>query len=128
MPIVLISTTGDALPDLNCSNNLHGFGVSISAGELDALLIIDKEIFHEEKAAVFETGKALSDYLNTDDTGARHDGKNGYCTHVGSPFFSYFESTFSKSRINFLEILRGRYLDYILSEDALMPVCFLVSI
>lgn len=99
---------------------LYGFGVKISAGELDNLLISDKEIFHEEKAAVFETGIALSDYLNTDDTGARHDGKNGYCTHVGSPLFSYFKSTSSKSRINFLEILRGRHMDYILSEDALV--------
>ncbi len=99
---------------------LQGFGVAISAGELDTLLIVDKEVFHEEKAAVFETGIAHSDYLNTDDTGARHDGKNGYCTHVGSPIFSHFESTSSKSRINFLEILRGRHVDYFLSEDALM--------
>jgi hypothetical protein len=99
---------------------LHGFGIAISAGELDSLLIADKELFHEEKVAIFETGKTLSDYLNTDDTGARHDGKNGYCTHIGSPLFSYFESTSSKSRINFLKILRGCHEDYILSEDALM--------
>lgn len=99
---------------------LHGFGVEISSGELDSLLIVDKEVFHEEKAAVFEAGIAHSDHLNTDDTGARHDGKNGVCTHVGSPLFCYFESTSSKSRANFLEILRGRHTDYILSEDALL--------
>jgi len=99
---------------------LRGFGVEISSGELDSLLIADKEIFHEEKAAVFEAGIAHSEYLNTDDTGARHDGKNGVCTHVGSPLFCYFQSTFSKSRANFLEILRGRHTDYILSEDALL--------
>lgn len=99
---------------------LHGFGVTISAGELDSLLILDKEIFHEEKAAVFEAGLAYSDYLNADDTGARHKGQNGVCTHIGSPFFSYFESTSSKSRINFLEILRGRHKDYVLSEEALL--------
>src|SRR5574338_137843 len=98
---------------------LHGFGVVISAGELDNILIADKEDFHEEKFAVFEAGIAHSDYLNTDDTGARHEGKNGYCTQIGSPLFSYFESTFSKSRINFLGILRGRHKDYFLSEEAL---------
>ena len=81
---------------------------------------MDKEIFHEEKAAVFEAGIAHSNHLNTDDTGARHNGKNGVCTHIGSPLFCYFESTFSKSRTNFLEILRGRHTDYILSEDALL--------
>jgi transposase IS66 family protein len=99
---------------------LLGFGVEISSGELDNLLIVDKDIFHEEKAAVFEAGIAYSDHLNTDDTGARHAGKNGYCTHIGSPLFCYFESTFSKSRTNFLEILRGQHVDYILSEDALL--------
>jgi len=99
---------------------LHGFGVDISSGELDSLLIADKEIFHEENAAVFEAGIVYSDCLNTDDTGARHDGKNGVCTHIGSPLFCYFKSTFSKSRINFLDILRGRHTDYILSEDALL--------
>jgi hypothetical protein len=99
---------------------LHGFGVDISAGELDSLLIANKEVFHEEKAAIFEAGIEYSDYLNTDDTGARHNGKNGVCTHIGSPLFCYFESTFSKSRANFLQILRGRHTDYILSEDALL--------
>lgn len=99
---------------------LLGFGVDISTGELDSLLIVDKEVFHEEKAAVFEAGIAYSDHLNTDDTGARHDGKNGFCTHIGSPLFCYFQSTFSKSRANFLEILRGRHTDYVLSEDALL--------
>ena len=99
---------------------LIGFGVSLSSGELDSLLILDKDIFHEEKAAIFESGIAHSDQLNTDDTGARHNGRNGVCTHIGSPLFCYFESTFSKSRINFLGILRGRHTDYILSEDALL--------
>ncbi|HEY6436583.1 MAG TPA: transposase [Ignavibacteriaceae bacterium] len=99
---------------------LIGFGVDISAGELDSLLIINKDVFHEEKAAVFEAGITYSDQLNADDTGARHNGKNGVCTHIGSPLFCYFTSTFSKSRINFLEILRGKHIDYILSEDALL--------
>jgi len=99
---------------------LLGFGVTISSGELDSLLIADKGVFHEEIAAVFEAGIAHSDYLNTDDTGARHAGKNGVCTHIGSPLFCYFKSTFSKSRVNFLEILRGRHTDYVLSEDALL--------
>jgi len=99
---------------------LHGFGITISTGELDSLLILDKDVFHEEKAAVFEAGIAHSDYLNADDTGARHKGQNGVCTHIGSPLFSYFESTSSKSRINFLEILRGHHKDYLLSEEALL--------
>jgi hypothetical protein len=99
---------------------LLGFGVEISSGELDNILIVDKDIFHEEKADVFEAGIAHSDFLNTDDTGARHNGKNGVCTHIGSALFCYFESTLSKSRVNFLGILRGKHIDYILSDDALL--------
>ena len=111
---------GRAVTRPQLQEQLHGFGIAISSGQLDNILIRDKDGFHKEKEAVFEAGIANSEYLNTDDTGARHGGKNGYCTHVGSPLFSFFKSTFSKSRINFLEILRGRHGDYILSEDALL--------
>jgi hypothetical protein len=49
----------------------------------------------------------VSHYLQTDDTGARHGGKNGYCTYIGNEFFAWFESTQSKSRVNFLSLLRA---------------------
>ncbi len=28
-------------------------------------------------------GLAISDYIHVDDTGARHQGENGVCTHIG---------------------------------------------
>jgi len=54
-----------------------------------------------------------------DDTGARHRGKNGYCTHIGNKLFAWFESRHSKSRMNFLELLRAGTNDYVLTRDAL---------
>jgi hypothetical protein len=54
-----------------------------------------------------------------DDTGARHQGKNGYCTHIGNEWFAWFESTESKSRINFLKLLRSGHTDYVVNEAAL---------
>ena len=45
----------------------------------------------------------MSSQIHVDDTGARHNGRNGVCTHIGNEWFAYFESTESKSRINFLE-------------------------
>ncbi|MCK4829520.1 transposase, partial [bacterium] len=57
--------------------------------------------------------------INVDDTGARHQGHNGYCTHIGNELFAWFESTDSKSRINFLRLLRGEYGDYVINSDAL---------
>jgi len=53
-----------------------------------------------------------------DDTGARHQGKNGYCTHIGNDWFSWFESTATKSRINFLRLLRAGRIDYVINSDA----------
>lgn len=98
---------------------IREFGVDISAGQLNIILVENKEAYHAEKECMLEPGLQGSGYFNTDDTGARHNGKNGYCTHIGSPLFSYFQSTESKSRINFLEVLRGKYTDYVVSEEGL---------
>jgi hypothetical protein len=95
------------------------WGVDISSGQLSDILIEDKELFHKEKDAILTAGLKVSGYINVDDTGARHDGKNGYCTHIGNEFFAWFESTDSKSRINFLELLRAGQLDYVINEEAL---------
>lgn len=86
---------------------LHELGIDISAGELSRLLTEDHEGFHQEKAEVLQAGLQSSDYVGVDDTGARHQGKNGYCTAIGNDLFAYFESTNSKSRLNFLKVLRG---------------------
>lgn len=98
---------------------IREFGIDISAGQLNIILIENKEAYHAEKEDMLEPGLKGSGYFNTDDTGARHNGKNGYCTHIGSPLFSYFKSTESKSRINFLEVLRGKYTDYVVSNECL---------
>ena len=33
---------------------------------------------------------AASTYVQVDDTGARHQGHNGFCTHIGNALFAYF--------------------------------------
>jgi hypothetical protein len=53
-----------------------------------------------------------------DDTGARHQGRNGSCTAVGNDLFAYFESTDSKSRLNFLQVLRGGGTGYAVNDVA----------
>ena len=98
---------------------LWEWGVDISAGQLSRILTEDKDIFHKEKDDILSTGLKVSDYVNVDDTGARHNGKNGYCTHIGNELFAWFQSTDSKSRINFLELLRTGQTDYVINEDAL---------
>jgi hypothetical protein len=97
---------------------LHELGIDISVGELSRLLTENHEGFHQEKAEVLQAGLQSSDYVGVDDTGARHQGKNGYCTAIGNDLFAYFESTDSKSRLNFLQLLRGPATAYTINEVA----------
>lgn len=101
---------------------LHEFGVDISRGQLNNILIQGKESFFQEKADILSTGLQVSDYIQTDDTKARHAGKNGFCTVIASEFFTWFSSTNSKSRINFLNLLHGDQVKYKINEDALVYI------
>jgi hypothetical protein len=93
-------------------------GIDISAGQISNILIEGKGDFHQEKEAVLAVGLEMSSYVSVDDTGARHQGKNGYCTHIGNEWFSWFESTPTKSRLNFLRLLRAGRTDYVINTDA----------
>ena len=85
---------------------LHDWGIEISAGQLNRLLTEGHDAFHQEKAAIKAAGLATSSYIQADDTGARHQGQNGYCTYIGNERLAWFASTESKSRVNFLELLQ----------------------
>ena len=93
-------------------------GIRISAGQINNILTEGKQIFHEEKAELLTAGLASARYIQVDDTGARHDGKNGYCIHIGNEFFASFASSDNRSRLNFLEVLRGEHGDYVINETA----------
>jgi hypothetical protein len=99
-------------------DELAQLGITISAGQINHILTEDQEVFHQEKAELLAAGLASARYIQVDDTGARHQGKNGYCTHIGNEFFAYFASTNSKSRVNFLEVLRGESRAYVINEVA----------
>ncbi len=98
---------------------LRELGIDISAGQISRLLTEGHEGFHEEKAEVLSAGLAVSPYIGVDDTGARHEGHNGVCTALGNDLFAYFESTDSKSRLNFLGVLRGASTGYTINAAAL---------
>ena len=98
---------------------LREWGVDISKGHLSALITEGKEAFHAEKEELLRVGLERSGYVHVDDTGARHQGKNGVCTHIGNELFAYFASTGSKSRINFLGLLRAGRDEYTLNDEAL---------
>jgi hypothetical protein len=103
---------------------LHELGIDISKGHLNNILIENKDRYHKEKDRILAVGLQVSSYINVDDTGARHEGQNGYCTHIGNESFSWFESTPSKSRINFLKLMRAGHSDFAINMDA---ICYMQS-
>jgi hypothetical protein len=98
---------------------LQSFGVVISKRQLVRLLIADQEGFLDEARDVLRAGLTSASWITVDDTGARHKAVNGFCTQIGNAHFAWFGTTGSKSRSNFLELLRAGHGDYLINADAL---------
>jgi hypothetical protein len=84
---------------------LRGSGIEISEGQVHNILMNESEKYREESEKILSAGLEEAPYIRTDDTGAKHQHKNGYCTNIGGEYFSYFKTTASKSRTNFLRLL-----------------------
>ena len=97
---------------------LRAVGVSISKRQLQRLLTDKQEDFVAEARDVLRAGLETSPYVSVDDTGARHRAKNGFCTQIGNDWFTWFATRTSKSRLNFLELLRAGHTDYVLNDAA----------
>jgi hypothetical protein len=70
---------------------LEEIGIIISEGEISNILTKEKSnAYAIEKQAIFETGVNNADYLNIDETGARHKGNNHYLHVVCNKLFSAF--------------------------------------
>ena len=98
---------------------LNSVGVAISKRAVVRILIERKEDFLTEARDVLRAGLQTASWISVDDTGARHCGRNGVCTQIGNDHFTAFVTTFSKSRLNFLQILRAGYTDYVINDEAL---------
>lgn len=99
--------------------HLDGLGVSLSKRQLVRLLIAGQEPFVEEARDVLRAGLETAAWISVDDTGARHQGANAICTQIGNDHFAWFATTASKSRLNFLDLLRAGHTDYVVNDAAL---------
>lgn len=98
---------------------LRELGILISSGQLHNLLVEGHELFHKEKEDVLRAGLATSTFVQTDDTGNRHNIQNGFTTVICNNLFTIFDSTESKSRVNFLEVLLGASRHYHIGIESL---------
>ena len=104
---------------------VRAIGIDVSKRQLVRLLIpgsspgTGQELFLDEAREVLRAGLETAAFISVDDTGARHKGRNAVCTQIGSADFTAFRTTFSKSRQNFLELLRAGHADYVINAQAL---------
>jgi hypothetical protein len=98
---------------------LQAIGVSISKRQVMRLLIDGQDAFLTETCNVLRAGLETAGWVSVDDTGARHRGANGVCTQIGNDDFTWFGTTGSKSRLNFLDLLRAGHTDYVVNDAAL---------
>jgi hypothetical protein len=98
---------------------LRAIGILISKRHILRLLNEGQDAFLDEARAVLRTGLETASWISVDDTGARHRAQNGVCTQIGNDHFTWFGTTASKSRLNFLELLRAGHPDYVVNAAAL---------
>ena len=100
------------------TTQLRAFGLSISKRQVMRLLIGRHDAFLTESRDVLRAGLQSASWISVDDTGARHAGRNGFCTQIGNDDFTWFGTTGSKSRLNFLGLLRAGHTDYVVNDTA----------
>ncbi len=98
---------------------LRAIGIHISKRQILRLLNEGQDAFRTEARDVLRAGLASAAWISVDDTGARHQGRNGTCTQIGNDHFAAFATTASKSRLNFLDLLRAGPTDYVIKAKAL---------
>ena len=98
---------------------LSDLGMALSKRQLVRLLSEGQAAFVAEAEAVLSSGLRSAGWISVDDTGARHQARNGYTTQIGNDHFTWFATTFSKSRLNFLELLCAGHGDYVINREAL---------
>lgn len=97
---------------------LRSVGVAVSERQVQRLLTEQLDGFLTENREVLRAGLESAPWISADDTGARHKAANGFCTQIGNDRFTWFGTRGSKSRLNFLDLLRAGHTDFVLNDAA----------
>jgi hypothetical protein len=99
--------------------SLNDMGTVISSAQISNIISGKVDDFEDDYNDVLQTGLYFSRYIQTDDTGAKHNTKRGYCTVIANEAFAWYKSTDSKSRINFLtQLNEAGFNSLIFNESA----------
>lgn len=95
---------------------LRSSGIEISEGQIHNILMNESAAYQQISEAILTAGIEEASYIRADDTGAKHQHKNNYCTHIGGEYFAYYKTTSSKSRENFLKIFLQGKEGYVINQ------------
>jgi len=99
---------------------LTHLGVSISKGEVSALLTTRLQAFEAELQAAVDAGLTAAGWTGVDQTSTRVDGQSHTCQALDNPLMSYYLTTPRADRLAVLRALQvGRPLRYRLDAPAL---------
>jgi len=118
--LVLAQYYGQGVSEPKIHAFLTQVGIQISRGHIAALVTQDQELFHTEKAAVYEAGLRSSPWQQIDDTLTRVDGQNQSCHVVCNPVYSAYFTRPGKDRLTVLGVLYPQPArQYCLNAEAL---------
>ena len=97
---------------------LGHIGIVISTGQVSNLLIKDKDVWHDEKEAVWHAGLASTSWQHIDDTSTRVNGQNQHCHIVCNPYYSAYFTRPDKERLTVIHLLQsGEEMDFLLNQQ-----------
>jgi hypothetical protein len=98
---------------------LKSIGILISKSKISRIITKNNDLFHEEKAEIFQEGLKSTAYQQIDDTSARVNGSNCYTQIICNPYYTSYFTVHNKTRETILDILLcGNEKTYFFNEEA----------
>ena len=98
---------------------LRAVGLSISKRQVVRLLIDCRTVSWSKAVTLLRAGLQTASWITVDDTGLGTLARNGFCTQIGNDTFTWFGTRATKSRLNFLDLLRAGHGEYVINAAAL---------
>lgn len=92
-------------------------GSIISTGTISRMLTDNHEVFHQEKEDIVDAG-LKAPYQQTDDTGARVNGKNHHVHILCNPFYTAYFTRLKKDRLTVLELFSRDELKFSMNQSS----------
>jgi len=98
---------------------LQNFKIIISGSYISTRLTKHLDVFHQEKAEIYQASLECSSFQQIDDTGSRVNGQNYYTQIVCNPLATLFFTTKHKDRLTILDVLRNfESRSFLFNEEA----------